>query len=61
MKRRPKRDKLDAPINSDWATEIQKEKANKALIKAKELEQEQQKEGKKYMRLNSKTLVLRKK
>lgn len=57
MKKR--KDKFDAPVNSDYAKEFQKGKAEKALKKAKKLEQQQQTERKKYVWLDNKTRVLR--
>lgn len=60
MKRGRKKDKFDAPINSEFAIEFQKEKATKALEKAKKLETKQRADGKKYVRLDAKTRVLRK-
>lgn len=57
--KKDKKDKFDAPINSEYAIEFQKEKAEKALKKAKELEKIKKESGKKLVRLNSKTIVLR--
>lgn len=54
-----RKDKFDAPVNSDYAKEFQKDKAEKALEKAKKLEHKQRTEGKKYVWRNSKTRVLR--
>lgn len=59
MKKGRKKDKFDAPINSEFAQEFQKDKATKALEKAKKLEEQQRTEGKKYVRLDAKTRVLR--
>lgn len=42
-------------LNPVW----QKEKAQKALDKAKQLEKQQQTSGKKLVKLNNKTIVLR--
>lgn len=45
----------DTPMLPEYATKYQTKKAEKALVKAKKLEQ-----GKKAIRLNSKTIVIRK-
>lgn len=60
MKKLVTKDKFDAPVNSDYAVEFQKDKATKALEKAKKLETQQRANGKKYVRLDAKTRVLRK-
>ncbi len=51
-----KKDKFDNAINSEYVKNNQKKQAKKALEKAKKLEKKQ---GKKLVRLNSKTIVLR--
>ncbi|MBS9765961.1 MAG: hypothetical protein KGV44_00295 [Flavobacteriaceae bacterium] len=50
------KDKIDNAVNSEYAKQYQMNKAKKALKKAKELEK---KAGKKPVRLNKKTIVLR--
>ncbi len=51
-----KKDKFDNAINSEYVKNNQRKQAEKALQKAKKLEKKQ---GKKPVRLNNKTIVLR--
>lgn len=53
-----RKDKFET-IHSEHAIAYQKSKAEKALDKAKKLEQNQRNLGKKYVKINSKTRVLR--